>query len=479
MADIRRRAAAYSDPRLGVAFENIADIFAPPSGSDLYGYTRAASERQKAQRLDDVYRRATVPGATVEGLDLPAIAAGLYAPNASGWAVRTKDNTDRRGQDIESTDRRYRTDVEASTSRANNTADNDRALNVAIMAPTPKDAIVTRPPAVAAKYGVPEQTIGVIAAGPGEVNYLPDGRVLRGDPKPQTKAEVEGSILSGLSDEEKRAIVYGNTPVVETNKGPMTRPQQLATKTPALSDKNPQVFNTKNGPVIWDNAMGMYVDPVSRRPVDVSGGLQSPSAVQAKDPLGPTTANQTEATRKEAQLNEFDAAIKSYRGLLQANPGIVGVPGVIRGAAQNALSVVQEFSTAFGNTPLDSVITPDDAKRLAATVGAGQRDQAIAQARVFEADLAYKWAQMQNPTGEVSRQAFERALEAITGGSLRNNQSALEALDAMEAVAKRARTGVQSLRNPGATPVDSGAPAPSGPRVIETPAGKVTIEQVQ
>lgn len=483
MADIRRRAAAYSNPRLGAAFENIADMFAPPSGSDLYGYTRAGAEKAKAERLADVYRRATAPGATIEGIDLPSIAAGLYTPNASGWAVRTKDATDRRGQDITSGDNRYNTDVTARTSRANNADTNRTHVVTTYGGAIPKDAIRPElPQAIADLYGLPSipSQRGVISAQPGERNVLPGGEVIEGAPKPLTETEMVARILGNMPPEQQQARAFGSTPVVETPKGPMTRPQQLQSGTPALDDKQPQVFNSKNGPVIWDPVMRSYVDPVSRRPVDISGGLQAPSAAQGKDgTLGPTVSNQTESNRKAAQLNVMSQLVDQYDALLANNRGIVGLPGAIIGGVQNAASAVQEFSAAFGNVAPEATLAEGQVKQLAARIGASSRNPAIAQARVMQAELAYKWAQMNNPTGEVSRQAFERALSTFDGGTFANNEAAREALVAVREAIKRERTGVDDLRNPGAAPAAGAPAAPAGPRVLQTPAGAVTIEPVQ
>ena len=238
-----------------------------------------------------------------------------------------------------------------------------------------------------------------------------------------------GKIIADMSPEEQRAIGFGPTPVDETADGPRTRPQRLATNTPALSDKQPNPLNSANGPVIWDPVLRAYVPAPST--ADISGGLQSPSGVQGKDPLGSTTANKTTATNKEAQLNVMESALTQYEDLLRKNPAIVGAPGAIRGAAQNAVSAAGEFATAFGDVAPDAKLAEGAVKELAAKIGATSRDPAIAQARIMQADLAYKWAQMQNPSGEVSRQAFERALDAMSGGALANNQSALEAIGAV------------------------------------------------
>jgi hypothetical protein len=463
MADIRSRAAGYSDPRLGVAFESLADVFAPPSGQSMYGYAHAASEKAKAQRLGDVWAMRDNPDQAVR--DRAAIAAGLYNPNQSYYAVDTKDVTDRRGQDITSSDRRYDVNSRDTTAIATNKADNQRHMDVAMVAPVAKDATRFVPQNIADMYSVPTTQTGVVAAQPGEKNYLPDGRVLEGNVKPRTESEVKGQIIADMTPEERRAIGYGDTPVVETDKGPMTRPQQLQSGTPAQQKDANTVYNyltpdgqkggtaVLRGMKLYDSQTGALLPPNTR--------VQAASAAQGKEgALGPTTANQTDANKRAAQLDVFDALLNEHEATLKANPGIVGAPGSIRGAAQNAVSAVQEFAQAFGNVAPEAKIAEDQVRSFAEKIGATTRDPNIARAKVQQYDIAYKLAQMQNPTGEVSRQAFERALDTVAGGALSNNQSALEAVTALREGVKRERGGVDALRNPTAKP---GAPAPATP----------------
>ena len=93
------RANRYNDPSIGQAFESLAQLFAPVSGSDLAGYAAADLNRQKAaqeaQRLGlvDLF-------ASGQGGDNAGIAAGLYTPAQSWGAVQLGDQTTRRGQDI-------------------------------------------------------------------------------------------------------------------------------------------------------------------------------------------------------------------------------------------------------------------------------------------------------------------------------------------------------------------------------------------
>jgi hypothetical protein len=225
---------------------------------------------------------------------------------------------------------------------------------------------------------------------------------------------------------------------------------------------------------------GVPVDAVTRQALPQGTVGQGLTGQGDKGPVSdPTMANRTAATEQEARLDVLDEKAAAIRKLVEGNAGITGLPAQVRGFVQNAGSVLDEFRAAFGNTPLDAAVTPETLEALKAKTGTTARDPAIAQFRVMALELAYARAQTLNPQGEVSRQALERQIEAISGGSLPNNQSFLEALSAIEAASKMERTGVRTRRGtPAAAP--AGAPAaPAGPRVIETPAGKVTIEPVQ
>lgn len=218
-----------ADPALTRSFDRLADIFAPPSATDIYAGTRAASERDKAQRIADFWANRNTM--TPEEFDRGAAALALN-PVSTGYAgLRTKE----RGQDIQSGDNRYNTDVTARTARANNADTNRTHVVTAFGAAIPKDAIRPElPKSTADMYGIepiPQQR-GVISAQPGERNVLPDGEVIEGNPKPLTESEMIAKIVQEkMSPEEQRAKAFGTTPieVVPGPNGPVpkTRPQVL------------------------------------------------------------------------------------------------------------------------------------------------------------------------------------------------------------------------------------------------------------
>lgn len=87
-------------------FANIASLFAPPSAQDMAAGAVASATREKAKRLSDLFNLSQDPNFNQQTFDRGNIAAGNYAPSQSYYGV----------------------DTGAATSRANNTADNARAL---------------------------------------------------------------------------------------------------------------------------------------------------------------------------------------------------------------------------------------------------------------------------------------------------------------------------------------------------------------
>ncbi|SFZ86663.1 hypothetical protein SAMN02983003_3857 [Devosia enhydra] len=129
-----RSSRYYNDPNIGQAFSNLAAAFAPPSGSDLAGYATANAKREEAARLSELYSAAGSTNFDQAKFDRRAMAAGLWNPTQSLYA-----------QDQNNATTRYGLDTQAGTSRANNAADNERALIEAAMqgamAPVSQDAL--------------------------------------------------------------------------------------------------------------------------------------------------------------------------------------------------------------------------------------------------------------------------------------------------------------------------------------------------
>jgi hypothetical protein len=88
---VRRNGYYQPDPALAASFDNLADVFKTPSGSDLLGYTKSAAEREKAARLADLYNYAKSAEYDQTRADRMGVAAGQYArtPPRSRLPTRT------------------------------------------------------------------------------------------------------------------------------------------------------------------------------------------------------------------------------------------------------------------------------------------------------------------------------------------------------------------------------------------------------
>jgi hypothetical protein len=451
----------FNDPALGQAFSNLSSLFAPPSGSDLAGYANSAATKAEAARLADLFAMGATPS---EKAALTGVQGYGQTPQGYTYGVDTTAATDRRGQD-----------VAATTSRANNTDTNRTALLGDLFGPLSVDQVRPAVPAdIAGMYGLPEiaSERGAISASPGEQITLPDGSVIAGAEQPLTDEQLRAAILGGLDPNMQTAWAMGSTPV-ETVLGPNGPTIALRTDavgqapapTGATETQNYRTPEGQQGTAAFiqgqwrDTQTGQPIPPNS---VTFGATLQGD---QAGTGLGPTTANLTESNKVEASLNAADADIDNLIGQLQANPGIAGTPGAIRGVAQNLASSIGEVLTAFGGDVSPNAAVSLETVQAAAANVAGGRDPAIAQFNISIANLAYRVAQMNNPSGEVSRQAYERALESLSGGMFANNASTLEALGALkEQVARNREQYLGTLRAPGGAPAPGAAPVAGMPQ---------------
>lgn len=258
----------YNDPALGQAFSNLAGMFAPPSGGDLAGYATAKAKREEASRLAELFAYAKDPAYDQTVADRMGVLGGLYAPTQSFYSVDQGNAVARRGQDItastalqtnaadnaraiqerqmmeaaamerlgiaDATTRRG-DDLDFSASRQNNAADNARALEqtrlgntkdvtTALLAPVGQGATRFVPGSIADMYGLPEQQVGVVNAGQGEMLTLPDGRTVAGAAKPLSKDQVEGQILDALGPADRRRVAMDGVQVEQVI-GPDGKPE--------------------------------------------------------------------------------------------------------------------------------------------------------------------------------------------------------------------------------------------------------------
>lgn len=505
----------YNDPNIGAAFNNLAGIFAPPSGSDLSGYANAAATKEKASRLAELFAYAKDPGYDQTQADRMGVLAGLYAPTQSYYSVDQGNQTLRRGQDVvantsifnnqadnanaitlkmldplaadatrivppsiadlykvDQTQRGFNktaADNAAALERrkaqdeamlAANTADNSNAVTLKMLDPVAKDATRFVPPGLADLYKTDPQQIGIVSAQPGEINTLPDGRVIKGADKPLTETELKASILQSLPGNEQRAVAIGNTPV-ESIIGPDG-------KTPVVKWRADSIDQSPYNKPGTDAKPTNYRTPDGRQGTAVMGPTGKLIDTQTQQELPPgsvtfgtnvqgslsdtglsTTSNQTAATSLDAAITYSKDRLGQYRKLLAENPGITGVPGYVRGLAQDLRSGLNEMVQAYGDDAKFS--TPQEMQTWLDTLAKQKNyDPNIAIAASMALDMAYVDAKLHDPSGEVNVREMQQYLDKYDGG-LAGNTRVLANLQDLEAQIAAREQQVTKLRNPAAT----------------------------
>lgn len=468
----------FNDPSLGQAFSNLANVFAPPSGGDLAGYAAAKAKREEASRLAELFNYAKDPGYDQAQADRMAVLGGLYTPNQSYWSVNLGDQTTRRGQD-----------VTAATSRANNAADNARALEAArlsnttditqsLLAPVGENATRFVPPNIADMFGLPATQSGNIAAAPGERITTPDGRLIEGAVKPLTDAELKAQILGSLPANEQRAAALGGVDVENVvgangipeivfradaagrqpyfNKGAEAKPQNAVALMPDGRTRVPALQGPDGR---WVHAQTGQALPEGIQIFDLPKATGSASEVG----LAPTTANTTGANNQEAEVSRTLNLLDVYENALDNNPGALGLAGLIRGTAQNAAATATDLAQAFGGTAPSVQDFANEMRAGLQGVAPDLFDASIPEIAFLQGTLAYSLARTENPSGEVSRQAYERALERVKGGGLlANTQSAKAAVGALRKVVQSQLEAIRTLRAPGTGRTDTSYQPPAG-----------------
>lgn len=207
-----RSSQYFNDPQIGQAFANLSSIFDPPSGADAANWAEANLRRQKLSTIQGMLANPNDPLN-----DRRSTIIGTYTPTQSYYAV----------------------DQNNATSRANNAADNTRALQQtgieqsganyrADTAPLKEGEV--RAPGLGDRWGVQgNPTTGLVKLSPGEQVTLPDGQVLAGAPKPLTMDEWQAQQAAGLrtkgaiSDQDIIDSAFGKNKPVEAV-GPAGKP---------------------------------------------------------------------------------------------------------------------------------------------------------------------------------------------------------------------------------------------------------------
>jgi len=457
----------FNNPAIGQAASQFASLFAPPSGADAAGWAGAAAKREEAKRLADFYGLAT-SGADWSQIDRAGIGAGVFAPTQSMRSVEMGDAT-----------ARYGVDVGASTSRANNTADNTRALDqtrlselAGLFGPVSQGA---------ARPAVPAN-IATMFGAPGQIDQF------EGPAKPLSESEVKGAERQRLADSGQltdqmmlESILGERSPVQVA--GPQGQPVY---QTPGAAIGQPAYVNrgaqaapkTQNyitpsgqgGNAVFDLESQQWVDTNTRSPIPAGSrtytGQLSGSADETG--LGKPATNYVERQLIDTSIAR-DTAV-TLRGMIQNSPASQGAVGWLRGTAQNVLQTGDELGTFFGGRLAD---VERDIQTGAADAGlAGAFDPNIPAIEMLSNLLAFQYAK--TTTGERLSNEMLRASKAALGldGLTANRADAIARLNqAIDRIDNQARI-LQSVRSNGIGSVgmERDNPVPVGDVTARPPA---------
>ncbi len=196
----------YNNEAFAQAASNIAALFAPPSGADAAGWATADAKRAQMNNLGRLFDYSQDPNLDQTRFDRMGAAAGQWTPSQGYYAV----------------------DQSNATSRANNAADNARALQANQLDNQTKAIIGLNGPLN------PGQVAPAVSEDFMKLLDMPAIAERVGPAKPQTEDELKAAIFANLPPDQKKAIVFGNTPVenVATPDGP-----RIATRLDAIGQQ--------------------------------------------------------------------------------------------------------------------------------------------------------------------------------------------------------------------------------------------------
>ncbi|SEG65035.1 hypothetical protein [Bosea lathyri] len=480
---VRRNQAYRGDPYIAKATENLAELFAPPSGADASGWANAGATREKAARIAELYA-----GAAGDA-DRQAVIADLYDPTQSYKALDMNNATTRRGQDVTS-----------FTSRSNNSADNARALEERRLqeeglgsrnvldneTKIQVGANSTRGNTIASLYGAlnPGQIRPEVPADVASTIGLPTMGMAQGAPKPLSRDEVLAAALGqtpiatqqglALAGPGTQNVVRDGVPVVESNAGAIGQR--------AFVDKGAQAKAANGQFVLADGTAGPAVQtPDGQWKHAQTGALLPPDArvTNMATPQGSNTdvgIGKTVTNDIDKQLLDIavakDTAVE-LRNLIAKSPASQGVVGWMRGTAQNVVQTGGEVGAYFGG---NLAKVGEAIKNGTADAGlAGAFDPSIPAIEMMANLLAFQYAK--TTTGErLSNEMLKNAkaalgldgLDANQANSLARINQAVSRIEAQQGILTRARGG-------GVAAVSGAAPA--APTVSSVGQGRMRFDE--
>lgn len=446
-----RSNGAYNNEAIASVAGNIAQMFGPPSGSELAAYSTA---RKNNQQSNIVAQLAANP--EYQGFDQQAILADLYDPTQSFTRVNMDDVTNRRGQDIT-----------ASTSRLNN-ADTNRTSLISDMFGGLSEGEV-RP---------------ALPAGIADMYNLPELPQVAGNAKPLSQDQVLGGQTQRLIDQGQIndqmliSTVMGDVPVenIVGPNGPMIQYRDQAVGAEPYFNPSAAAKPTNGVAILPDGSRVPAVQGANGRWTHAQTGQDLPEGIQVFNlPQAQGTAEEVGMVTKpvgsqiEQQLIDISVAKQTagaLRDMIAESPSSQGIVGALRGTAQNLIQTGGELGGFFGGGVAEAMA--DIEAGLADASLAGAFDENIPAIDMLSNLLAFQYAKtttgerLSNEMLNASRRALGLdGLDANQANSLARLNQAIQQIEAQEGILRQARSqGVDSLAAP---PAAAPAAAPVAP----------------
>lgn len=459
MAGAIRRNPYAPDPYIAKSAENLAALFAPPSGADANGWANANAKRAEASRIAELYAGAA--GDT----DRQGVIAGLYNPTQSYYAQNQNTATTRRGQDVTAATARYGHDTSANASVLNN-QNTVKGSTIASLYGALNPGQV-RPE-------VPENVAGTIG--------LPTLAPVQGVPKPLSRDEVIGAAIGQMPLEQQQglaltgpgttSVVRDGKPVVESNAGAVGQPAYVNPGAAAKPSNGQFVMaDGTTGPAVqqpgetnWRHAQTGAVLPPDARVTNMA----TPQGSNTDVGIGKSVTNDIDKQLVDIAIAK-DTAV-ALRDLVAKSPASQGVVGWMRGTAQNVVQSGGEVGAYFGG---NIARVTDAIKNGTADAGiAGMFDPNIPAIEMMGNLLAFQYAK--TTTGErLSNEMLRNAKAALGLEGLDANQAnsmarinmAISRIEAQQGILTRARSGGTAAVSGAAPPSPTAAPIGAGGRV--------------
>jgi len=480
--NMRYRNAMQRDPNLAKAFDNLAGLFAPPSGSDFLASAKMQSERADAARRDWLFNNSADPTASARS---SLLGIQNYGQTPSGF---NKSDATVRFTNAADNTRMLQT----------NEADNRARVAVKALDPIAENQFRLGFPSVANMYAMPElaqSARGNISAKPGEIITTPENEVFRGAPQALSVDQAKAAALERaraagqVTDQQIVDLLTPNT--IETT-DPTTGKRVITTPGRAAREERSPAQNRTVARTLTDSQgrpINVFTDgtaaDLAGNPVDPNTAVFAPAQPQgSNEQVGKgTTQNRSRAQAIRGTVANADRLMADIDQTIRANPASAGVAANIVSFGQDVGQVFKEFGERFGNP--NTPVSFGDLQALAARVSPGDYNPVYRRVRAQLLELAYTNARLNNPSGEVSRYSLEREIEALGLGSVGNDQAVLAVLDASRGRLRRSLVEADVLEGTASAPTadslytpQAGQPAqPGTPQQPAQPAAQPTAPQ--